>query len=134
MVEYFYNREGLTAKEWDKWRQFILYHQQRTTAIPPDPSSCQNFYQALYTLDRKGSMRHYGFFRLYLPQKKSGLEMMLFSNLVDGSGAGISTFNYYFNSYLTGWIRAEVYLGTSNSELGLLFKKSSVNLGVKISL
>lgn len=135
MAEYFYNQEGLTASEWNRWRQFILYHQERiTTAIPLDPLSFQHFYSALYTLDRKGSMRHYGFCRLYLPQQKSGLELMLFSNLVDGSSAGIATFNYFLNSHLTGWLRVEFYAGDRASEFGLLFLRSAILLGAKFSL
>ncbi len=133
MIEYFYNREGLTHQEWQWWRQFVLKQVDATTTVPPDPLSFMNFYDALATLDRSGSMRHYGFCRGYWPQQRFGLELLLLNNLVDGSGVGVMTFNYVVRTNFTGWIRGEFYAGRHASEFGLLFFRSAILLGAKYS-
>ncbi|MDZ7377099.1 MAG: hypothetical protein ONB13_10800, partial [candidate division KSB1 bacterium] len=124
-------REGLTHHEWQRWRKFILRQTDGMSAFPPDPLSFVNFYSALSTLDKYGTLRHYAFCRGYWPMQRSSAEFLLLENLVDGSGAGIVTLNYIFPSGLTAWIRGEGYVGKRNSEFGLLFFRSTVLLGAK---
>lgn len=133
MAEYYYNRAGLSRSEWEQWRNFTLFHQKQITEISPNPTSVIDFYHALKTLDRDGTLRHYGFIRAYLPLQKSGLELILYENLVDWSGIFISTFNYYFNSHTGAWIRVSYYRGKEDSEFGMLFSKSAIQVGVRIS-
>ncbi len=133
MIEYFYKRDGLTYREWQRWRQFVLMQLDRMNMIPPDPLSFQNFYNALYTLDRSGTMRHYGFFRGYLPKTRTSVELLVFSNLTDGSSASIATFSYLFRSNFTGWIRGELYTGKRSSEFGTLFFRTGIFAGAKLS-
>ncbi len=133
MAEYFYNRDGLTRTNWNQWRRFTLFHQKQIRQLPPNGASFPEFYNALNTLSPDGTMRHYGFIRGYLPKQKFGLELILFGNLVDSSGILIPTFNYYFNSHLNGWIRASYFGGREDSEFGMLFTKSSLELGLRLS-
>ncbi len=134
MIEYFYNREGLSITEWNRWRQFTLFHQEQITGSAPDPASYPEFYDALNTLNSNGTMRHYGFVRLYLPMQKSALELILLANLLDQSGIVIPTFTHFFNSNLSAWIRGSYFGGAHDSEFGMLFLKTTINLGIKVSL
>lgn len=134
MTEYYYNREGLTYKEWQRWRQFTLFHQRQIEATPSDLRSFFNFYSALKTLHDKGVMRHYGFFRGYYPLYKSGLELMALTNIIDASGVSICTYNYYFSSILSSWLRAAYFWGENNSEYGILFSQAMIHIGIKVSL
>ncbi len=133
MAEYFYDRAGLTSDNWSQWRRFTLFHQKQIRELPPNEASFPEFYNALNTLSPDGAMRHYGFFRAYLPKRKFGLELILLGNLVDRSGILIPTFSYSFNSHLNGWLRSSYFEGQENSEFGMLFTKTSLELGVKLS-
>lgn len=133
MAEYLYNREGLAKTEWNQWRKFTLFHQRQIIARPPNPRSIPNFYNALFTLNREGSMRHYGYYRVFQPRQKSSLELSAFLNLADGSGVVLPIWNYYLNPNITTWLRMNFFFGADDSEFGLLFSRQLFQLGIKFS-
>lgn len=133
MAEYYYNREGLDAQEWRRWRQFILFQRQQMAARPPAPLAAPNFYGALATLGPEGTMRHYFSGRLIQPLPRATLELSLFLNLADGSGIFLPSFTWAVNPLFTGWLRISQYFGAERSEFGMLFIRQLWQTGGKIA-
>lgn len=134
MFEYLYNKEGLTQKEWNRWREFTIYHQNQIDLYPNNPDSYSNYYNALNTLSEEGTMRQYGFARLYIPGQKSGIEAITLINLIDGSGVFLPSFNYYANPNINFWIRYAHFVGSKFSEFGILFIQNSIRVGMRVYL
>jgi hypothetical protein len=132
-LEYFRNEEGLTSAQWNRWYSFLLNQKAKMEQFPPDPDAVPYFFSALNTLGSRGTMQNYGFLRATYPFLYSTAEVIIFMNLDDLSGVVIPAYTVRVNNHLSLWVRYSHYLGDADSEFGILFIKSELNLGCRIS-
>ncbi len=140
IVEFYYDRGGLSRKEWRRWYEFVKFHSDQSRPDSPEvfPGSRQaargNLLWSLSTLSGQGSMRSYGFLRLAQSGPRASASAMAFANLQDLSGVLIADARYRASNHLAFYLRISYFWGGHGSEFGVLFNDAVVRLGVSGSV
>ena len=138
-AEFYRNLDGLSRDQWNQWWKFIKFQndiQQGVIGVPPQligPSRL-NLLWALETLSPKGTMRDYLFGREFYTTGDWSFEFIQLMNADDASVVLVPTVTYRVSQYLSVYGRLTSFLGSSDSEYGALFTKTSSNLGVQVQL
>ena len=137
--EYYRNMEGLSRSEWNQWMKFVKFQngiQQGSIPVPPEliAPSRNNLLWALQTLSPHGTMRDYLFAREYYSGGSWSFEFIQLMNGDDASAVLVPTVSYRISEFFSMYGRFTAFLGSSESEYGVLFTKNSTNLGIQFQL
>ncbi len=140
ILEYYHNDEGLSGKEWQRWMNFVTFHNavlQGTTAVDESlqPLSRANLYWALSTLSPRGTLRDYIFARGSWSDEPWNTEAIAFIDIDDGGSLTVvPTLSWQVSKFASIYTRAAAYFGGRGTEFGSLFTKSSLTIGFQIQV